>query len=242
MKKRVWVIGNGPSLNHTPLHDLIGEDCFAMNGIWRIYDKTEWRPTHYFLIDFSPKSPVAWRDPIIIHQAMGIPMWLLDIYKNGFPPGHANFEDLPWGNGVGNLPDTTWVPRCKQHHFYYAGNSKSLQEWHLPELCTGLNTIGTMMQVAVLLGYDEIYLLGCDLGFVSDWNKNYFDPNYNTWESRDLHDHYNKQALQAHQVAKKSSPIPIYNCTIGGKLDVHPRREMQAVLNGEYERDYENED
>ncbi len=46
-----------------------------------------------------------------------------------------------------------------------APNHKSMQEWHLPTLCTGLTGMSTMIQLAVVLGYDEIYLLGCDLGY-----------------------------------------------------------------------------
>jgi len=37
--------------------------------------------------------------------------------------------------------------------------------------------------------------------------------------------------VQVHTVAKRSSPVPIYNATIGGNLEVYPRVNMLDVLN-----------
>lgn len=39
------VVGNGPSLNETPLDDLVGVPSIGMNKIDMIFTKTEWRPT-----------------------------------------------------------------------------------------------------------------------------------------------------------------------------------------------------
>lgn len=76
------------------------------------------------------------------------------------------------------------------------------------------------------MGYDEIYLVGVDL-FTK--KKDHFDesyPSYAVWEER------NKIENHIHEVAKKSSPIPIYNATIGGKLEVYPRVDIYEILKG----------
>ena len=84
------------------------------------------------------------------------------------------------------------------------------------------------MQIAAVNGATEINLLGCDL-YVPDYRQNFFTPNYtDDQRPRDVLD--NTNMIQVHTVAKRSSPIPIYNCTFGGKLEVHPRRDFYEVL------------
>ena len=45
--KRVFLIGNGPSLNKTNLDLLANEYTIAMNRIPLLYKNTIWRPTYY---------------------------------------------------------------------------------------------------------------------------------------------------------------------------------------------------
>ncbi len=45
--KRVFVIGNGPSLRDTPLNLLRNEYTFAMNRIALTYKTTKWRPSFF---------------------------------------------------------------------------------------------------------------------------------------------------------------------------------------------------
>ena len=229
--KRAWIIGNGPSLNEMPLDLLRGEVSFAMNGIWRIYDRTRWRPTHYWQVDFNPRVPrEEWEKGIRIHEAMGIPMALWDRMQTGYPEDHPNHKDMPEGlDKAENIPDVTWIPRCK-HHVYHAGNSKGAQEWHLPEICTGYNGISGVIQWAVSLGYGPLYLLGCDLGYKADPRLNHFDPEYNNTDDRDLSEQLQADAEAAHELAARCSPVKIFNCTKGGDLTVYKRQNMRRIL------------
>ena len=45
--KRIFIIGNGPSLNRTPLEKLEGEFTFGVNRIYMLFDRIKWRPTFY---------------------------------------------------------------------------------------------------------------------------------------------------------------------------------------------------
>ena len=45
--KRIFLVGNGPSLNDMNLDLLENEYSIAMNRIELIYPKTKWRPTYY---------------------------------------------------------------------------------------------------------------------------------------------------------------------------------------------------
>ena len=222
---RHFVIGNGKSLLDTPLELLEDEISWGMNRISKIYDKTEWRPTYYFMVDHNQQNEKGyWKDCIKAHW--DTPKWLWEEFRDGFSKYHVSEQE----EGVGEVPNTTWIPRCKRHHYYAAGNVKSMQEWHFPELCTGLGGMSTMLQLAVQGGATEIYLLGCDLyEFTGDYNDNFFDPGY-SGDVRDRTEQDNAHMTQLHEVAKKCCPIPIFNSTVGGELEVYPRKNIYEVL------------
>ncbi|MCB2179452.1 hypothetical protein KQH61_05975 [bacterium] len=224
---RHWIIGNGPSLNDTPLDLLEGEITWAMNRIHYLYDRVKWRPTYFFMIDHNSNNPKGyWKDCLMAHY--NTPKYLWRAFRDGLPKSHPNHEDIP--EGIGELPNTTWIDRCEKHHYYMANNiTKRAESWHLPELCTAFTGLAVMIQLAVLNGADEIYLLGCDVGYSPDYTKNFFDPNY-TDDMRDRAELDNTNMTWAHEVARRSSPVPIYNATIGGSLEVHPRVDLMEVL------------
>ena len=117
--------------------------------------------------------------------------------------------------------------RCRQ---YYWNNYKATTEWHLPELCTAFGGMSTMIQIAATwLDYDEIYLLGCDLGYTPHQELNHAVPVY-TKDKRDKSEQDNGNMLHLHKMAKKCSPVPIYNATVGGELEVYERRDIWEVL------------
>jgi hypothetical protein len=218
---RHWVIGNGPSLNETPLELLANEVTWGMNRIHLHYSKTSWRPTYYLMVDYNQQNPKHyWRECIQAHW--DTPKFLWD----GFKTGHPYFPDL---EPIGEVPNTTWIKRCKKHHYYMADNIKAVQSWHFPEICTAFSGIGAVMQLAVQKDADAIYLLGCDL-YTNDYDKNFMTPEY-TSDKRDRSKLDNTNMTQVHRVARRSSPAPIFNATVGGLLEVHPRVDMKEVLN-----------
>lgn len=185
---RHWVIANGKSLLDTPLHLLKDEITWGMNRIHLLYDKTDWRPSRYLMVDYQKKEDYECIKP---HWNTKKYLW------DGFREGNPYFFDP-----IGEVPNTTWIPRCKKHHYYMADNWKAAQSWHLPEICTAFSGIGAVIQLAVQEGATEIYIVGAD------------------------------EPAHVHQVAKRSSPVPIYNCTVGGALEVYERKNLLDVLNG----------
>lgn len=222
--QRHFIIGNGASLRETPLHLLSGEITWAMNRIHLLYPYTEWRPTFFFMVDFNQQNPSGyWKECIQAHITQPKFLW------DGFRAGHPLFPDL--GEGIGDIPETTWLPRCPQHH-YYAGDNyiKRAESWHLPTVCTAFSGLGAMMQLAVLHGATELILLGCDLYTPApDYNQNFFDAQY-TSDPRDRTQIDNANMEHMHTVASRSCPVPIYNATIGGVLEVYPRVKLEEIL------------
>lgn len=178
----------------------------AMNAISLIYDKTTWRPKFYFCMDVNQNDKRRWKS--IEDNLTCEKLFLYDIWKDSFTGSNIDF-----------------YPRCK-HHTFPVYSKNACHEWHLPALCTAHGSMSPMMQLAVLMGYDEIFLLGCDM--FTKRGDHFSDeyPMYSVWQER------NKIEQHIHEVAKKCSPVPIYNATVGGALEVHPRVDIRKVLSG----------
>lgn len=223
----------------TPLEKLSGEDTFAINKIHLIYNKTSWRPTYLWYVDFTTRNKL-WKDPIDANNGIVKHMFLLEDFRYGIPEGHINHEDFPPEKAIGDMDNVTWIPRCEIHRGYSGGNPKGMREWHLPTICTAYNGMSAMIQQSVVWGYEEIYLLGCDLGYTPDFRLNHFDPDYsrdnfppNPWDAVYWSKADDFNARVAHEIAKNECEkrgVKIYNATIGGKLDIYPRVNLADLI------------
>lgn len=202
----------------------------ACNKINRIFPFTSWRPTYYYMVDYDNCAGLDWQNRIIEVLPHVKRAWIWDVLRDGYPKSHPLHDYIP--SGVGEQEKVTWIPRCEKHHYYQPTNPKMKDwGWHFPEICTAVNSISAMIQIAVMLGYEEIYLLGCDLGYTHDRTQNHFIENYSD-DPRDKSEMDNRNCLFAHTASRRDCPIPIYNATIGGQLEIHPRVNLTDVLKG----------
>lgn len=217
---KIYLVGSGPSLKNTQMHKLKDQDVMVMNKFGRMDKYHGWglRPKYYFKIDhntvdMSHKEEIEWG----LNNCEQLFLW--EQFKTGYPAKHPNVDTMP--DGVGEIPNTTWIKKCK-HSAYQWDNWKAVKEWHLPEYCTAFGGMSVMIQIAVSLGYDEIYLLGCDLGYTPSVDLNHAIPAY-TNDKRDKSEMDTGNMLTLHKMAKRCSPVPIYNATVGGELDIYER-------------------
>jgi hypothetical protein len=228
---RIFLVGSGPSLKVTPMDALIGEDVMVMNKWNRISNELGFKlkPKYYFKIDYNSYDHLSWKGEIAWAKDNCEKLFLWEQFRTGYKVGHSNHEHMP--DGVGNLTDVNvqWIKKCK-HTPYQWDNWKAVQSWHLPELCTAFGGMSTMIQLASL-EYDEIYLLGCDLGYTPDRTKNHAIRDYTIDDSNKVEmDNGNMTTL--HKMARRCCPVPIYNATIGGYLEVYPRVNIFEILKG----------
>ena len=187
-KKRAFVLGNGPSLVDTNFELLKGETTYAVNRIWKMFDKTDWRPTHYVRGEMKGKRKEVAED-LVIMEKESAHLYLmsgLELVKKGNRPSSWELFAGCWGGD---------------------------HAWHLPLICAYGTVVHIAMQLAVRDGAQELYLLGCDLG-----DTHFYDEPFE-----------NDMAYRAHEVAAESCPVPVYNCTPGGFLNVYPRRDLVDV-------------
>lgn len=218
--KRCFVIGNGPSLTVSDLNKLKGEYTFGANRIYEIFDKTDWRPTFYIAVDgyFLKEKYEA-----ILN--MNLDQYFLE-YKF--------IRDKFISDNV--------IPICRDSSFAinefndtYVHISEDLSKYY----SCGHTVTFTSIQLAIYMGFKEIYLLGVDFSYsvVIDKNgkihidnsvKDYFNgKSYNS-----THQNYSSTLL-AYQKAEeycRQHNIKLCNATRGGKLEVFDRVDFDSLF------------
>lgn len=226
-RDRCFVIGNGPSLKTTDLSLLQNEITFATNGFFLKLPELKWTPTFYVVEDHLVAEDRA--DQI---NALQGPTKLFPIY-------------LAYCLSEG--PDTIFFnhrPRKSYPHGFDFSTDASQITY------TGCTVTFTTLQLAFYLGFREIYLVGVDASYAlpddvkrhdeygvgvldmpSD-DPNHFDPSYFGKGYR-WHDPQVDKMLESYKEALRvttNTQQTIYNATIGGKLEVFPRRNYESLF------------
>jgi len=199
---------------------LVGLPSMAVNKIHKHYPKTAWRPTHYVKVDYSifdPEHPDDWRSEIMQHVASGEQCLLWDAFRAGADPRDGNYEWIP--NGIGDFANVRYIPRC-EHHYQLKG------EWH--NICTGTNSILTMVIWAVELGYEEIVLVGCD-GKYTTPSEDHCTPDYYGIVDDEYTTRNNDCVGRAHEVISKFCPVPVYDATVNGYLTMYEKVKLEDL-------------
>lgn len=156
--ERVFLIGNGPSLNETPLSKLSDEYTFAVNKINKLYDETDWRPSFYLNTiggDVSENIDCAKEN-----AKHGAVTFVDEEYKHQFSSYSNVFKINP--EGV-----THKLVSYQKNELENIELSTLLEYWSddIFECVYSFNSIYIMMQIINYLGFNKVYLLGCDLNY-----------------------------------------------------------------------------
>jgi len=211
--KRCFVIGNGPSLSKTPLIHLQKEVTFATNRINRIYKLTDWRPTYYV------RTEELLGDYDTFHKDV----------KENLMQVTRGFLPKDWAKWYGEFSNIEYISTCS-HHKANFNEIFAPHEWHLPQYCSFGSSLNVAIQIAVQKGFDVIYLLGVDLDYKDQKTSHFYDDDEEELARRVKAKYANYNMLLAHMIAARNSPIPIYNASIGGVLEVYPRINLEEIL------------
>lgn len=216
--ERCFIIGNGPSLTADDVSRLRCEYTFGTNRIYEIYDRTEWRPTYYCIHDmtvaFSSRNDI--NEKIRQEKIKGV-----DI--NDICP---------------RLTDEVCIKRLETEFDPLPEFSDDLEVGFYD----GMTVTYTCLQMAVYMGFTEIYLLGVD----NNYSK-MIDSEGNVIEQQNFQDHFSENDKlnpdlmipdigkmdRAYMAAKQyadSHGIRIYNATRGGKLEVFERVDFDSLF------------
>ena len=220
--ERCFVIGNGPSLTVSDLDCLKNEYTFAVNRIYMLFEKTDWRPTYYCVIDsvHLTNSIDDIRD--VKAKMKFIPLFALSKQKNDVADAtYFNFVYKPF------------YPKMPP----FSGDITE-------EIYEGMTVTYVLLQIAVYMGFSEIYLIGQDHSYSREslpdgsikFNPgvvNYFQKDYTKADDRPGAITYMNLSYEKARMYCEEHGIGIYNATRGGKLEIFNRVEFDSLFSRE---------
>lgn len=222
--RRCFLIGNGPSLTAEDLTKLLeyNEITFSFNRIYNIFDETYWRPTFYISQDEKMLSGCS-----DIVDKLELPVKFIPIQLQWYH--NINIHDAIYFN-------MNWQQVENPKDFLFSDNIAK----RIDCASTGMYTAA---QMAVYMGFKEIYLIGVDHHFHISQNsegkilvdnsvKDYFSDKYN--EDKDnLYIPNTEKSTLTYVAMKKhceARGVKVFNATRGGKLEVFPRVDFDSLF------------
>tara|TARA_A200000159_G_C7325851_1_gene340911 strand:+ start:590 stop:1342 length:753 start_codon:yes stop_codon:yes gene_type:complete len=227
--KRIFLVGNGPSLNDMNLDLLENEYSIAMNRIELIYPKTTWRPTWYMFCSSNCEGS-QWGDK-----------WSRSILnasneEKTTPLIWSRYKNAIEKNGGGSLPEKTIYLNSFSEHSVGQDNCFSTNAWER------LDKSGTSMNVALQLAYymnfSEVYIIGCDSNWVTatdtinTGDKNHFHEDYHAFIGDGSHEFWRMNTT--HQTAKKffdEKGTKIMNAGYNSAITAYEKINFESLFN-----------
>lgn len=208
--ERCFILATGPSLTVADVKKLKYEYTFGMNSICMMFDELGWETTYYGVQDRGVFEKLADKycglNKTILFVGDGIP--ILEREKVNAIPFAINYLD-------------------HKHSYKHLNTKFSLDA--LKQIYDGYTITYSLIQIAVYMGFKEIYLLGNDCSYPKDPKKQHFMDfghyDASTLTARD-------RILFAYQYANdflKDSDVQIYNATRGGALEIFPRVDFDSL-------------
>ena len=240
--KRCFVVGNGPSLKVSDLDRLKDEITFGCNSIYAVYESTIWRPTFYFAWDTLFCETEMSEKEGVKRLLSGCKAMFSTIMREGFRfRDEKDIEGLFFVRAKNEEDEETGLPRFSEDcskQVYISGTVSYF-----------------MLQMAVYMGFQEIYLLGID---ATSYSVEYddsgdgdcesaVDANYmdaiaeNDKEYIKAAEKYDRAYLEgmknkctngyrAVRAYADAHGIRVYNATRGGKLEIFKRVDFNSLF------------
>lgn len=213
--ERCFVVATGPSLTFEDLDMIKGEYCFGMNSCVLALDKTQWTP-----------NVLAIQDEFVYNKIQNV---LVKESQN-------RLKNKIWvSNTISSMFDSAKTFRqFPLHYLDHKYDPDKILELRFSEnpyvnVFDGYSIIFSVLQLAVYMGFKEIYLLGTDCNYKQP-QKNFIEHGATALNNLDI---AGTRLIVAHQEFKKfadSKGVKIINCTRGGMLEVYPRMKLEEVI------------
>nr|WP_309098437.1 6-hydroxymethylpterin diphosphokinase MptE-like protein [Fredinandcohnia onubensis] len=217
--ERCFILGNGPSLKGMDLTKIQNEKIFAVNFFAKSYLFPQIQPTYYCMLDGAFGQAKHIDDAIHILNAV-----------------NANFLLGEWAIKAFEHFDTS------QKKIYYSFSSLIQYGdstcYDFAKITTGSpNVINHCIKWALFMGFDEIYLLGCDFNQFARPKQGHFYGSKPAHESnsyrRGMDLMYSSQALFDHYALEKESRkinSKIFNATPNSLIDAYETVDYNSIF------------
>lgn len=206
--QKCFIVATGPSLKASDL-DLISKNdvtSFSVNSIFKIFDKTQWRPTYYVIDDYKAIEKYEYVIDSVAKDAVfiGDTFWKEKVFD-----GNIYYHHI--------------------HHECYTNRLPKFSEDFAQKSYIGYTVVYSCIQLAAYMGFSEIYLIGTDCNYVIGSKNNYF------WASseKDMMNHEMDKIFMGYQAAKRYADahgIKIWNATRGGNLEIFDRISIDEIF------------
>lgn len=213
--ERCFIVATGPSLTIADLEAIKGEYSFSMNSICKLFNQTSWRPTYFGIQDSLVYEKLEQdiqnnvKSPVLVGSNLKKDFKISEEYIE-FPFNHYYHEAQ------------------KDVNKYFVKFSDDCYEI----VYDGYSVTYSLLQIAIYMGFKEIYLLGTDCNYELGKKNHIVDSGYvdpNAYSS------YKRLMIGYEELDKyaRQHNINIINCTRGGKLELFQRKSLEEVLKRE---------
>lgn len=229
---RCFILATGPSIRHQNLKLLQGETCIAVSNFLVHPDYAVINPKYYCIAPYHPPiTEDAWQK------------WMDEIEKG--TKGAKLFF------GMSDRDRNEKNGRFRDRDLYYL----KFGEWWGRDVPNNIDISRTIpgpqsvtimaLYVAIYMGFERIYLLGCDHDWFLHINKSshfyreedhaLVKSGYNEWFQEDLEEEFQshvtlwQQYKGIREITNKNDTL-IFNATEGGLLDVFPRVKYESLF------------
>lgn len=212
--KCCFIVGTGPSITIKDIESLSGEITFGVNSICKVINQTSWRPTYLGI-----------QDPLV--------------YEKLEPDIIENFRDNVFVSDFlcekFEIPERFIVfPYISVHKYYqnkYKQYGTKFSDNAYSVVYDGYSITYSMIEIAVYMGFKEIYLLGCDCSYPKGKKNHFVESGF---VDRRAYLNYERMTAGYEEVKKyvDKHGIKVINCTRGGMLEIFPRMNLEEVIGG----------
>ena len=210
--ERCFIIATGPSLTMEDLESLKNEYTFSMNSICRLYDETDWRPTYFAVQDNHVFKSI--QNTIRAHKE--VPVFISDNIWKRFK------RENEWIEFPTDTMYHSYDMKIGKYHARFSDDAYDI-------VYDGYSIAYSCIELAVYMGFKEIYLLGADCTYLGE--KEHFVDSGVEDRSRK---YATPKLIVGYEKVKEyadSHGIKVYNATRGGVLEVFERVKPEDVLN-----------
>lgn len=211
--QRCFIVATGPSLRMEDLDSLKQNKviCISMNSIFYAFGKTDWRPDYYVMSDYRGFS--LYKD-------------LLDSLPIKYKFLSDNSE-LFW-----KIPHEENIYCYHQHYEYCFDRLPKFSDNFSLRSYSGATVTYTCLQLAVYMGFTEIYLLGVDFSYGENESNKEYSHFYKEKEAADAvgFAKHVRLAYEAASTYTQKHGIRVYNATRGGKLEIFERVDFDSIF------------
>ena len=235
--RRCFIMGNGPSLNQTRLELLKNEFVWGFNKIYLLFDRISWRPAFYVTNDRRLTEHISEEINGLINQLPKATFFFPDHFVKKELNNSYQHEQIYWYHEIPwDSSQDRQTPLFSRDPSKYVVNTATV-------------TIAGL-QLATYLGFNPIYLVGCDTTYtipptvkLENGNPELLtstandDPNHFTASYSGEGDKWSApnvplmiaQYEDARQALEETN-TRVYNATVGGQLEVFPRVDFASLF------------